>query len=134
MAPITAVHHLSLTVTDLVRSVEWYTELLGFSIEREIRGVTFRRTRLRHSGTSVILTLTQHHEGSLETFRETTTGLDHLAFLVPTVADVEACERLFEDRGVPHSEVKRDAVDVARIFFRDPDNIQLEVMAAPPRR
>lgn len=134
MAPITSVHHLSLTVTDLMRSVEWYTQLLGFSIEREIQGATFRRTRLRHSGTSVILTLTQHHEGSLETFRETTTGLDHLAFLVPTVADVEACERLFEDRGVPHSEVKREASDVARIFFRDPDNIQLEVMAAPPRR
>lgn len=134
MAPITAVHHLSLTVTDLVRSVEWYTQLLGFSVEREIRGTTFRRTRLRHPGTSVILTLTQHREGSLETFRETTTGLDHLAFLVPTVADVEACERLFADRGVPHSEVKRDAPDVARIFFRDPDNIQLEVMAAPPRR
>ncbi|HEV2068697.1 MAG TPA: VOC family protein [Acidimicrobiales bacterium] len=134
MAPIISVHHLSLTVTDLMRSVEWYTQLLGFSIERELQGATFRRTRLRHSGTSVILTLTQHHEGSLETFRETTTGLDHLAFLVPTVADVEACERLFEDRGVPHSEVKRDAMDVARIFFRDPDNIQLEVMAAPPRR
>lgn len=134
MAPITAVHHLSLTVTDLVRSVEWYTQLLGFSVEREIRAATFRRTRLRHPGTSVILTLTEHHEGSLETFGETTPGLDHLAFLVPTVADVEACERLFEDRGVPHSEVKRDALDVARIFFRDPDNIQLEVMAAPSRR
>ncbi|HEV2768149.1 MAG TPA: VOC family protein [Acidimicrobiales bacterium] len=134
MAPITSVHHLSLTVTDLSRSVEWYTQLLGFSIEREVQGATFRRTRLRHTDTSVILTLTQHHEGSLETFRETTTGLDHLAFLVPTVADVEACERLFEDRGVPHSEVKRDALDVARIFFRDPDNIQLEVIAAPLRR
>lgn len=52
---------------------------------------------------------------------------------MPTVADGEACERLFEDRGVPHSEIKRDALDVARIFFGDPDNIQLEVLAAPPR-
>ena len=132
MPPITALHHLSLTVTDLARSVDWYTRLLGFRVTSEVEGPTFRRTRLTHPGATLTLTLTQHDEGPPDEFQETRVGLDHLAFLVPTVADVEAFERLLEEHAVPHSQVKRAAPDVSRIIFRDPDNIQLEVMAAPP--
>lgn len=129
MPPITAVHHLSLTVTDLSRSIGWYARVLGFVVDSEVEAATFRRTRLRHPGTSVVLTLTQHDEGSTDAFEETRVGLDHLAFLVPSVADVEAFERLLDDHGVPHGGLGRPTGDAARIFFRDPDNIQLEVMA-----
>ena len=132
MPPITAVHHLSLTVTDLSRSIEWYGRVLGFAVDSEVQAATFRRTRLRHPGASVVLTLTQHDQGSTDAFEETMVGLDHLAFLVPSVADVEAFERLLDEHGVPHGGLGRPAGDAARILFRDPDNIQLEVMAAPP--
>lgn len=131
MPSITAIHHLSLTVTDLERSVRWYTEVLGFAIDRQIEGAGFRRTRLRQAGTQVILTLTQHDRPTSQRFAGTGVGLDHLAFLVPSVADVEAWEQVLERHGVPHSEVKRELPEVARLVFRDPDNIQLEVMSAP---
>lgn len=132
MPRITALAHLSLSVIDLSRSVEWYTRVLGFVVDSEVEGATFRRARLRHAGAPFTLTLTQHDEGSLDRFQETRVGLDHLAFLVPTVAEVEAFEKLLDEHEVPHSEVKWATPDVARIIFRDPDNIQLEVMAAPP--
>lgn len=132
MPPITAVHHLSLTVTELSRSIEWYTRVLGFVVDSDVEAATFRRTRLRHPGVSVVLTLTQHDQGSAEAFEETRVGLDHLAFLVPSVADVEAFAALLDSHGVSHGGLGRPAGDAARILFRDPDNIQLEVMAAPP--
>lgn len=131
MPPISAVHHLSLTVTDLSRSIEWYGRVLGFVVQSDVKAATFRRTRLRHPGASVLLTLTQHDQGSADPFQETRVGLDHLAFLVPSVADVEAFATLLDEHGVPHGGLGRPSGDAARILFRDPDNIQLEVMAAP---
>lgn len=131
MPPITAVHHLSLTVTDLSRSTGWYARVLGFAVESDVEAATFRRTRLRHPGASIVLTLTQHDHGSTDTFEETRVGLDHLAFLVPSVADVEAFAALLDEHGVPHGGLGRRGGDAARILFRDPDNIQLEVMATP---
>lgn len=128
MASIIEIHHLSLTVTNLARSAEWYCDVLGFSVSDEITGATFQRTRLRQPDSDVVLTLTRHDHGTLEPFDETVPGLDHVSLRVATVADVEALMRRFEERGVVHSEIKRTE-HLAMITVRDPDNIQLEVMA-----
>lgn len=129
MPSITALHHLSLTVTDMSRSVDWYREVFGFSVDADIERETFRRTRLRHPEAPIILTLTQHEEASSDRFNETRTGLDHLAFLAASFAEVDAWKQRFEQLGVAHSEVKREDGDVAMITLRDPDYIQVEVTA-----
>jgi glyoxylase I family protein len=125
-------HHVSLTVTDLARSVAWYTQVLGFSVHADIQGPSFRRTRICHPDADITITLTRHDAGSGDPFQETRTGMDHLAFLVSDVAEVEAWARRFQEHGVEHSEIKREPGDVARMFFRDPDHIQLEVMGVDP--
>ncbi|HVL99214.1 MAG TPA: VOC family protein [Egibacteraceae bacterium] len=129
MPAITGVHHLSLTVSDLPRSVDWYTEVLGFAVHSEVEEATFRRTRLRHPASGVVVTLTRHDGGAAEAFDERRTGLDHVAFQVATLDEVDAVKRRFEELGVVHSEVRRGSGDVAIVTVRDPDNIQLEVMA-----
>jgi glyoxylase I family protein len=133
MARISGFHHLSLTVTDLDKSAEWYGETLGFSSEAAIEGDGFRRVRLRHPVGQITLTLTQHENGTGEPFDERRTGLDHVAFEVPSVDDLHEFKRRFEELGVYHSEIKpplRAFGEGGLITLRDLDNIQLEVFAA----
>ena len=127
MAEITGYHHLSFTVTDLARSTAWYVEVLGFAVIAELEGPAFRRNRLRHPAGGIVLTLTQHAAGSGDRFDERRTGLDHLAFQLSGPAAVEALIRRLAERGVEHSPTTPDGGP--RVFFRDPDNIQLEAFA-----
>lgn len=129
MAGIDGYNHVSLTVTDLERSVAWYRDVLGFTVRGQGERETFRRARLVGPGGGPTLSLTRHADGSGDRFDETRTGLDHLAFTVPEVADVEALERRLRELGVEHSEIRHTGA-VAAITFRDPDNVQLEVFSS----
>lgn len=131
VASITGIHHLSLTVTELTRSTEWYRTVLGFSIDAEIRTGAFERVRLRHPSHGLTLALTRHLDGRGDRFDEHRTGMDHVAFSVPTAADVAAWKRHLEALDVPHSEIQdQPEASRAMITLRDPDGIQLEVVAA----
>lgn len=126
MEEVVRFHHIGLSVTDVVRSVEWYRSILGFEVTAEVDGPTFRRTRLRTPGSGLTLTLTQHDEASTEAFTELRAGMDHVAFHVGTVEDLRSLKRRFERLGVSHSELKEVESGIAMITLRDPDNLQLE--------
>lgn len=132
MAPTIAtgsVHHLTLTVTDVQRSVEFYTSFLGFQLVMELGP-----RRLLSNG-SVILALTpppdpaQAPQG--DRFSENRVGLDHVSLNVARRADLETAVRLFAEQGVAHGEIKDLGADLGLyvLAFRDPDNIQLELTA-----
>ena len=127
MAEILGFHHVSFSVNDLGKSTEWYQQTLGLDIDAEFDGDGFRRARLRSPGSGVTLTLTAHEQESGEAFDERRAGLDHVAFQVGGVEDVQELKRRFEELGVDHSEVKEASSGAAMITLRDPDNIQLEV-------
>ena len=121
---IQAYHHIRLTVTDVARSTEFYTQVLGFQVAREIpTGVLLRNG-------SVILGLGPAFDPGAsppdDRFNENRVGLDHLAFAVSSYADLEAAIVMFDARGISHGEIKD--IGVAHVLaFRDPDNIQLEL-------
>ena len=127
MAEIQGYHHVSLSVSDLGKSAEWYRQTLGFEIDAEIEGDGFRRTRLRAPGSGLTLTLTAHDQQIGEPFDERRAGVDHIAFNVGSAEAVQELKRRFEELGVVHSDVKQAASGSAMITLRDPDNIQLEV-------
>lgn len=127
MAEVQGYHHVSLSVSDLAKSTEWYRETLGFEIDAEIEGSGFRRTRLRAPGSGLTLTLTAHEQQSGEPFDERRAGVDHIAFDVGNAEAVQELKGRFEQRSVVHSDVKQAASGSAMITLRDPDNIQLEV-------
>ncbi len=131
MTQVVGYHHLSLSVTDLGTSTEWYQQVLGLDLAAEIEGDGFRRNRLRDNASGVTLTLTAHEQESGETFSERRPGLDHVAFNVGGVPEVEALKRRFEEIGVTHSPVKSSTTGTALITLRDPDNIQIEVFGGP---
>jgi glyoxylase I family protein len=132
------VHHLRLTVTDISRSREFYTGLLGFQVAAESPpkdDPSYEATYpvlwggiVMVSGNMLLgLRPTAPHEDRFDPDR---VGLDHLSFNVASRADLEEAVRLFDQHGVTHGEITRLAgfgIDI--LPFRDPDDIQLELTA-----
>jgi glyoxylase I family protein len=135
---IGAIHHLRLTVTDVARSREFYTSLLGFdvAVESPPAGDPSAEAIYKVLFGGVVLV-----RGSLlmglrpvapegDRFDEDRVGLDHLSFSVASRDDLERAARLFDERGVPHGEITTLAGFGIHILpFRDPDNIQVELTA-----
>jgi glyoxylase I family protein len=129
---VIGVHHLSLSVTDLERSVAFYRDVLGFERVADLTGPGFLRARLRHAGTEFMLTLTAHEEGRGGRFDPRRPGLDHVAFWLPSPEDVDAFAVRLDERGIERSAVRVHGDppgDSVVLPFRDPDGVQLEVFA-----
>ena len=59
--------------------------------------------------------------------------MDHISFTVDSHDELEAWADWFDDKGVAHSGVidVTDPLPCSVIVFRDPDDIQLELMYVP---
>ena len=132
------IHHLRLTVTDVQRSREFYTSLLGFQVAVEspppgdpgadevfkilFGGVVMIRGNL--------LMGLRPMASAGDRFDPDRVGLDHLSFGVASREDLEQAVRLLDERGVTHGVITRLAgfgIDV--LPFEDPDGVQLELTA-----
>lgn len=121
--------HVSLTVSDLARSTAWYKDVLGFEELWGLERDGYVKAILNDPASGVVLSLTHHGErGSGDAFSEFRTGLDHLAFVVPSFAELEQWKARFESLGVKHSPIATTTTG-AVIMFRDPDNVMLEIYA-----
>jgi glyoxylase I family protein len=132
MPELAGISHIDLTVTDRDRSERFYTEVLGFEVVRRVDqpDLGFRLADLRHPGVPVEMCVRQPTAGDGSPFDEFRTGLDHLSFLVPSRAELERWQEHLERNGATYTPIV-DAPYGAVLVFRDPDNIQLELMAEP---
>jgi len=135
---IGGVHHLRLTVTDVARSREFYTNLLGFDVAAESppEGDTSAEAAYKILFGGVVMI-----RGDLllglrpvapagDRFDEDRVGLDHLSFSVGSRQMLDEAVRLFDERGVPHGDVTDlPSFGIHVLPFRDPDNIQIELTA-----
>ena len=130
MPDITGIHHVSVTVTDLERSVPWYSEVLGLTklMEEHHPDGQGYAIVLGKPDWSMCVGLHAHPTNEGETFAESRTGLDHVGFLVSNRAELDAWQSRLADLEVTHSPIT-DRDGFAVLVFRDPDNIQLEFMS-----
>ncbi len=123
------VHHVTLTVTDVQRSREFYTTILNF------QPVAAFGPRILLSNGSMVLAIgpapDPAHALSSDRFDENRVGLDHISLSVSSRADLDEAVRIFDARGVPHGEIEDLGAGSGLyvLAFRDPDNIQLELSA-----
>jgi len=92
--PVRGFHHVSLTVTDLETSVEWYQRLL----ELQRLSSTFPDYGSEENDYAIVLidadagiSIGRHHHDAIDgrPFDERQTGLDHIAMAVPDRADLD---------------------------------------------
>jgi glyoxylase I family protein len=127
------IHHLGLTVSDASASARWYEDVLGFrqvgDYESEDR--SRHKVFLTHDGLGARIGLCQHSASTGERFDETRPGLDHLSFEVESLAELQAWERRLRDASVDCSPIAtaNTLAGASVLVFRDPDNIQLELIA-----
>ncbi len=127
------VHHLRLTVSNVDRTVTFFTQVLGFKKLMDLNPGAFL------SNGQVGLGIGPHPDPSRaiqrDRFDENRIGLDHLSFGVASRADLEHAVRILDTRGVSHSEIRDlgPAFGIYVLIFRDPDNIQLELSAPHAR-
>jgi glyoxylase I family protein len=128
---ITAFSHIDLTVTDVEASMAWYQKVFGLHhVMHETHPGGFAEV-LVEPRSQVFIGLSQHRANPGETFAESRTGLDHVSLLVPERDELEAWQAHFERLGVSHSPITdvTDPFPYSVLVFRDPDNIQLELIA-----
>ena len=120
--------HVELTVTSCERSAAWYQEVLGFRLMTQVQEDRFEVFVMMHPSGAVVDVLT-HHETPHERFDERRVGLDHLSMQVADRAELERWVEHLDRCGVAHTGII-DAIGPT-VVFRDPDNIQLELMVHP---
>jgi glyoxylase I family protein len=126
MLQLKGVHHIAIICSDYQKSKQFYTEILGFQVVREV----YREERQSYK-----LDLALNGQYVIELFsfpsppprpsRPEARGLRHLAFKVESVD--EAVQALAE-KGINCEEIRTDKLTEKRFtFFADPDGLPLEL-------
>jgi catechol 2,3-dioxygenase len=122
---INKIGHVVLNVSDLERSVEFYTQILGFKVsdvypENMVPGgMVFMRCATDHHGVALV--------GSMKG-PSSNVELNHFAFEVGTLDDVIRARDYLKKHKVPIDfEGRRRAGVQIAVEFRDPDGHRLEI-------
>ena len=136
--PTGDIHHLRLTVTDVQRSRQFYTSLLGFEVavdspppDDPSAGEVFK---ILFGGVVMVrgnlLMGLRPMAPSGDRFDPDRVGLDHLSFGVASRDDLEQALRLLDEHGVRHGEITSlPSFGIYVLTFEDPDGVQLELTA-----
>jgi catechol 2,3-dioxygenase-like lactoylglutathione lyase family enzyme len=130
------IHHLRLTVTNIERSREFYTGLLGFQVASAAPESDDPKSDPSYPVLwgGVVMAKGNYLLGLRpvaakgDRFDEDRVGLDHLSFGLESRAALNEAIKVLDERGVPRGEVRElTAFGICVLPFRDPDNIQLEL-------
>lgn len=127
-AAIRGVSHLSLSVTDLDRSLAFYRDVLGLPVLQEpTDGVVFEGRQAMLLAGRIAVSLQAHHASDGRPFDPARAGLDHLALHISSRDALRWWADHLDEAGVDHSGIKEVGSWGWMIELRDPDGIQLEL-------
>jgi glyoxylase I family protein len=139
---VEAIDHLDLVVSDLERSLDFYSGLLrplGYVQRAEIEGEQGERVvYLSRHGGGGSLSLREAHDGREQRpFDRYDLGIHHICFAAASRARVDAVAGWLRQRG---AEIEGGPGERGytpgyyAVYFRDPDGIKLEVLHRPSKR
>ena len=132
--PLGGFHHIGITVSDVDASEVWYTRVLGFErlVVEPHNGADGSALLMHRPGGHLHIGLDDHEANEGELFAEHRTGLDHLAIHVERREDLDRWAAHLDRLGVAHGPIteRQEPFAFATLVFRDPDNVQLELIWA----
>jgi catechol 2,3-dioxygenase-like lactoylglutathione lyase family enzyme len=132
------VAHLNLNVTDLERSLKFYTEIFGFQVALQYEGAVawlnfgqYKEDTLGLGRGFHDLALYQVPLGRLDDYRKRA-GMNHFALRLRTPADVDAAAEFLKEKGVKilkgPSTHKED--NDHYLYLEDPDGNVIELVSS----
>lgn len=113
------IDHIVISVKDLKRSTDFYSVFLGEALISELDA------SWKIGNTKLFLT-SPYREGAKD-FDKHNIGLNHFAFRVGSLDELQSYEKKLDDAKIVHSGVKVDPYGGKEfIWFDDPDQIRLE--------
>ncbi len=126
MLHLNKVHHIAVICSDYQRSLDFYTQVLGFRILAE----HYRKERQSYKtdlalGDEYVIELFSFPSPPRRATHPEAAGLRHLAFEVENLeGEVRELNRL----GIAHEEVRTDEFTGKRfLFLQDPDGLPIEL-------
>ena len=131
MSEFPSVTHVAVTVSDLTRSISWYSALFDSApvLDEDVEAGAFHHTVFALSD-GQLFGLHQHARPVPAAFDEHRPGLDHVSFRSADRAELEGWVKRLDDLGYAHGGIV-DAHYGSGLSFRDPDGIALEFFAPP---
>ena len=126
MSFLKSIHHVALICSNYETSKAFYTDVLGFKIEREVYRAERNSYKLDLSlHGNYILELFSFPAPPLRLSRPEAAGLRHLAFKVENLE--KACS-YFKEKNVDVEPIRTDEFTGKRFtFLSDPDNLPIEL-------
>jgi len=124
------VHHMALICSDVERTIQFYQELLGFPLvelmeNRDYKGSTHLFFDI---GNDNLLAFFDFPGLGLQPGIEALGGVQHIA-ISTTPENLERVKARLEEQGVTYLGPDRGVT--TSIYFKDPDGIQIELIAEP---
>lgn len=129
--PRARVHHITLTVSDVEQSAEWYQRLLGPADAAHRTGPGWQRIRLAWPD-GLVIGVTAHEATSPEdSFDHARIGLDHIGLGCDNEDEVRSWATRLDELGIDRGPVEAAPYGWA-VTARDPDGIAIEFFCPKP--
>lgn len=116
--------HVAIVVSDMDRSIEFYTHILELKLILDGRTGGGEKKSFLGTKSKAIVALSENKKRSLQK-GDYIEGVNHVAF---GVEDVEKSSQVLKDRGVDFVEIKMGEDGNPQAYhFLDPDGLELEI-------
>jgi catechol-2,3-dioxygenase len=115
------VGHVVFNVSDVTRSMEFYTEVVGLQVAARRDGAAFLTCGTQHHD----IALFQAPAGATARAGEPAIGLNHVALQLPDRAALRSRYDLLCERGIPVRTTEHNVT--LSVYFQDPDGNRIEL-------
>jgi len=120
------VDHLVFRIADIDKTERFYTALLGQPSQRTEDSIMYKA-----GDTRLFFTLAVKPRRG--TYDKESTGLNHIAFGVRALSELQAIQKQLDSSGISHSGIKLDRYGSKEyIWLDDPDGIRVEFYLRHP--
>jgi catechol-2,3-dioxygenase len=125
-APISALSHVQLNVSDVRVSARWYSTVLSLVPYAEDLAIGY--IALRQPRAKLVVVLTEHADGRGNSTESRGQALDHIAFAAADGDSLQAWANHLTNCGIEHHGIVLENGHPS-LQLRDPDGIAIELVA-----